>query len=35
MVNDVPKLKVGVVVGVIVTVKEVDMAHSPGLGVNI
>jgi len=33
--NDVPKLNVGVVFGVTVTVNEVEVAHKPAVGVNV
>ena len=35
MVNDVPKSKTGIVLGVTVSVNVVGMAHSPALGVNV
>ena len=34
-VNAVPKLNVGVIFGVIVTVKVVVVAHCPAVGVNV
>lgn len=33
--SDVPKLNVGVLVGVIVTVKVVVVAHNPAVGVKV
>ena len=35
MVNDDPKLNVGVVFGLMVTVKVVAVAHNPASGVNV
>ena len=35
MVNDVPKLNVGGILGVIVTVNVVGKAHNPAVGVNV
>ena len=35
IVNEVPKLNVGVIFGVIVTVKVVVVAHNPVVGVNV
>lgn len=35
IVSDVPKLNVGVIFGVIVTVKVVVVAHNPAVGVNV
>jgi hypothetical protein len=35
MVNDVPKLKVGVIFGFTVTVNVVVVAHKPAVGVNV
>jgi hypothetical protein len=35
IINDVPKLKVGIMLGVIVTLNEVVVAHKPTVGVNV
>lgn len=35
IVNEVPKLNVGVMFGFTVTVSEVDVAHCPAVGVNV
>ena len=35
MVNEVPKLKVGVILGVTLTVNDVELAHCPPEGVNV
>lgn len=35
IVNEVPKLNVGVMFGFTVTVRDVDVAHCPAVGVNV